>query len=201
MNGYAPAPDQFAGGASDQKKNQSVKAKIFKNSGDPVNIPSTTSSVEEDFVNNALGVVIHCRTKAGQITTPGNAIVSALAYELIDVDDQSSISGITLTIETGGANSYKKSAYVEYGSIDRLCLAIDKLGTFDPKATKFNLSEAIFTLGDVKVRAYNTQNGFLLCAISISGASAEFDIRKINEIKSLILKAKSIVDECRHVAI
>jgi hypothetical protein len=121
------------------------------------------------------------------------------AKEIIDLERHNiqHFVGVQVTASTEYAHS--ANASIPYDDVDKVLAAIDRLAGINPSSTKYKQIEAQFSLNsDFKIVVFNDAKGKLMFSVSAQTASAYFgDLLRMSDLKSLILRARSIIDQNR----
>lgn len=154
---------------------------------------NTTADDEQSY-----GIVVKCYTNVGSISAWGK--ISIDAREIISIDARTLRHVALVTVETGGDYPQTGIAAIDYDDVEKLCAAIEKIKSIDPKSTKFGFIEAEISQDDLKVVVFNDNRGKMHCSIGADGHSVHMELARLSEVIHLLKKAKSTIEACRSAA-
>src|SRR5690606_1670563 len=103
-------------------------------------------------------------------------------------------SGISITVKESGRLERENISFIDRDEIDSLLAGLDYISKVTKSATSLELFEADYrTKGDFTITVFNSKSGGLSAAVTsgrIGKTRAFLDIEDIQELRSLILKAK-----------
>ncbi len=123
------------------------------------------------------------------------------AKEFIDVSTRKEEYGITIEVKKeDGRYDKENKSYIDYDEIESLIKGIDYIAKVDGSSTKFISFQADYnTKGDFKVSTFSTNEEIMVAVSSgqIGQVTAYYKLTSLSEIKTLIQKAKSRIDEIK----
>ncbi len=160
-------------------------------------VPSPKTKLEEFSARTGV-VIIRGFEEIGSSYGLYSTSIKVEAKEFVNVLTGKKEYGITIEVKKEDGRYDKEStSYIDYDEIDSLISGIDYIAKVDKSRTKFSNFQADYnTKGDFKISTFSTA-GKIMVAVSsgrIGAVSAYYNLSSLTEIRTLIEKAKTKID-------
>jgi hypothetical protein len=152
----------------------------------------------EEFTAKTGVVIIRGFEEIGTINGLYGTSAKVEVKEFLNAASGKKEYGITIEVKKeDGRISRENTSYIDYDEISSLISGIDYIAKVKPSATSFSNYQADYnTKGDFNISTFNSGHEDM-CAIKsghIGSVSAYFNIRSLQEIRSVIENAKNKLD-------
>lgn len=143
-------------------------------------------------------IVIRGYSPIGAINGIGFGSAQVESREGLIPGRQIATQSVRIELSTGGDYPQVGSASVSYENVDRLLSAISRMQFTNIDTTRFKFTEVEYEIDGFKIIVFNNDRGSLMFALSADSVSVHFNsIAKLGDIKTLIERAKSHLEETR----
>lgn len=162
--------------------------------------PQEPKTKLEGFERQTGKVVIKGYSRIGTVSALGS--VSVICMEFTEASSGDKQGGIVIEVTESGRLERSGRSFIDYDEIDPLLKGIDYISKIKSDVTQLGSFEAMYkTKGDISITTFNnSRTGTVEAAISsgyIGATSAYLSMQQLQELRSLILKAKSTLDSIK----
>lgn len=141
-------------------------------------------------------IIIRGYTPIGSIRDMGKIEIEA--REVVIPERKNFSYFIKISIESYGQYPQNTATLIQYDNIDKLIMAIDKIGNAKINSDRFSFSEIQYDIDGFSLIVFNNDRGKIMFAATTGTSSAHFNnIDRIFELKKLIQKSKDTLDTKR----